>query len=249
MTKIIAHRGASKAAPQNTLAAFKKAKAFGAHGFENDVHYTKDGVIVVCHNYTVEATSNGQGAISEMTFEELRKLDFGSYFSPEFAGEKIPTLAEFYEVGKGLDILNVEIKTPLDNNLSIVKGVIDMAKECGVFDSLLISSFNEGVLREARRLDDHVMTGVLYDPRCEIAEKVMPDPFGFAKDVGATHLHPVFLLVDDEYIERAHELGFKVNVWTPNQDYVIKTFLEWGCDGLITDVPDLALKVLNDFTA
>ena len=110
MTKIIAHRGASKAAPQNTLAAFKKAKAMGAHGFENDVHLTKDGVIVVCHNPTIDATSNGTGAICDMTLEELRQYDFGSYFSPEFAGEKIPTL-KFYEVAQGLEIVNVEIKT------------------------------------------------------------------------------------------------------------------------------------------
>lgn len=248
MTKIIAHRGASKAAPQNTLAAFKKAKAMGAHGFENDVHLTKDGVIVVCHNPTIDATSNGTGAICDMTFEELRQYDFGSYFSPEFAGEKIPTLREFYEVAQGLEIVNVEIKKPANNDLSIVKGVIDLAKECGCYENLLISSFSEEVLKEARRLDDKVMTGVLYDPVCEIAAKVIPDPIGYAKSVGATHLHPVFLIVDEDFIEEAHKNDLKVNAWTINTDYVIKTFIEWGYDGIITDVPDLALKILNDFS-
>ncbi len=96
MTKIIAHRGANKVAPQNTMPAFIKAKEMGAHGFENDVHYTKDGYIVICHNYSIDETSDGSGLILDMTLEELRKYDFGSYFSPAFAGTRIPTLDEFF---------------------------------------------------------------------------------------------------------------------------------------------------------
>jgi glycerophosphoryl diester phosphodiesterase len=91
VTKIISHRGANKYAPQNTIPAFQKALEFNVEGFENDVHVTKDGVVVVCHNYTIDETSNGKGKIADYTFEELRKFDFGSYFSEEFAGTKIPS--------------------------------------------------------------------------------------------------------------------------------------------------------------
>ena len=110
MSKIIAHRGASKAAPQNTIPAFKKGIEFGCDGFENDVHLTKDGVIVVCHNYEIDETSNGSGLIADMTFEQLRQYDFGSYFDPSFAGTRIPTLDEFLELCSNVEIINIEIK-------------------------------------------------------------------------------------------------------------------------------------------
>ena len=98
MTKILAHRGANKHAPQNTIPAFLKAIELGADGVENDVHLTKDGELVICHNYTIDETSDGKGNISDYTLEELKKFDFGSYFSPDFAGTKIPTLHEFLEI-------------------------------------------------------------------------------------------------------------------------------------------------------
>ena len=107
MTKIIAHRGANRYAPQNTMPAFNKAIELGIDGFENDVHLTKDGYIVVCHNYTVDETSNGTGTITEMTLDELRALDFGVYFCSDFKGTKIPLLSEFFEICKGIEKINV----------------------------------------------------------------------------------------------------------------------------------------------
>ena len=112
MTKILAHRGANKHAPQNTIPAFLKAIELGADGVENDVHLTKDGELVICHNYTIDETSDGKGNISDYTLEELKKFDFGSYFSPDFAGTKIPTLHEFLEIADPFSIINVEIKSP-----------------------------------------------------------------------------------------------------------------------------------------
>ena len=78
---IISHRGANKYAPQNTLPAFKRALEIGTDGFETDVHLTKDGKVVLCHNYTIDETSNGKGAITDMVLDELKRYDFGSYFS------------------------------------------------------------------------------------------------------------------------------------------------------------------------
>ncbi len=104
VTKIISHRGANRYAPQNTLPAFEKSIQLGVDGFETDVHMTRDGIPVICHNYTIEDTSNGMGSISTYTLDELKKFDFGSYFDPAFTGTRIPTLDEFLDLTAKSDI-------------------------------------------------------------------------------------------------------------------------------------------------
>lgn len=244
MAKIIAHRGASKAAPQNTIAAFKMAREMECDGFECDVHMTKDGHVVICHNYDIDETSNGTGLIRKMTFNELRAFDFGSYFNDEFTGEKIPALEEFYETAKGLSVINMEIKPPIDKNLAIVGKTLEMAEECGVLDNILISSFSDEVLIESKRLYPTVHTGLLYDPNSEIIDKIFDDPFSFAKSLGCDALHPVYFYIDEDYIEEAHKNKLAVNAWTCNTKRVIEALIGLGCDGLITDVPDFARQIL-----
>lgn len=244
MAKIIAHRGANKVAPQNTVAAFKRAREMKCDGFECDVHMTKDGYAVICHNYDIDETSNGTGFIRDMTLSEFRSYDFGSYFSSDFIGEKAPTLEELYETAKGLEVINIEIKPPLDKNLAVVGKTLEMAENHGLLDSILISSFSDEVLIESKRLYPSVPTGLLYDPNSEIIEKIFDDPFSFAESIGCSALHPAFFYIDEDYIEEAHEKGFIVNAWTCNTERVIKTLIDLGCDGLITDVPDFARQIL-----
>ena len=98
MTKILAHRGANKHAPQNTIPAFLKAIELGADGVENDVHLTKDGELVICHNYTIDETSDGKGNISDYTLEELKKFDFGSYFPLILQERKSPLCMNFWRL-------------------------------------------------------------------------------------------------------------------------------------------------------
>ena len=100
MPLVLAHRGANKVAPQNTIPAFKKAIEFNADGLETDVHLSKDGHIVICHNYTIDETSNGVGRVDEMTLLELKNFDFGSYFSDDFKGVSLPTLPELLDLTK-----------------------------------------------------------------------------------------------------------------------------------------------------
>ncbi len=244
MAKIIAHRGASKQAPQNTVAAFSLAREMKCDGFECDVHLTKDGHAVICHDHNIDETSNGTGYIKDMTLDELRSFDFGSYFSDEFVGEKIPTLEEFYETAKGLDVINIEIKPPLDKNLAVVGKTLEMAKEFGILDNLLISSFSDEVLIESKKLFPLVPTGLLYDPNSEKIDEIFDDPFSFAEHLQCNALHPVYFYIDEEYIQTAHEKGFIVNAWTCNSKHVIQTLISLGCDGIITDVPDFARQIL-----
>ena len=119
---VIAHRGANRYAPQNTMPAFERAVQLGADGFETDVHLTKDGLPVIIHNHTINETSNGMGSVASYTFDELRKLDFGSYYSPQFKGTQIPSLDEFLELSKEADIevMNIELKGPKNKSTDVV---------------------------------------------------------------------------------------------------------------------------------
>ncbi len=248
MAQIIAHRGASKKAPQNTLSAFRLAREMKCDGFEFDLHLTKDGYVVICHNYDIDETSNGSGLIREMNYEKLRSYDFGSYFNESFRGEKIPSLDEVLEISKGLDILDIEIKPPLDENLEIVEKTLMHVEKSGLIDKLLVSSFSDEVLLEVKRLRKSVPTGLLYDPNSEIIDKIFDNPFRFAKGLGCDALHPVYFYVDEDYIQEAHENGLTVNAWTCNRENVINTLIEFDCDGIITDVPDLAFRLNKEMS-
>ncbi|MCR5040893.1 MAG: glycerophosphodiester phosphodiesterase [Clostridia bacterium] len=247
MVKVIAHRGANKLAPQNTLPAFRLARELGCDGFENDTHFTKDRQVVVCHNYDIDKTSNGKGFIKDMTLDELRSYDFGSYFSPEYAGTRIPTLDEFFEVAKGLEIINVEIKRPIDGDLSIVDATIEGAKKWGVLENLLISSFDPACLDRAAEYEPACKTAVLYDMTKPEFYTIIDDPAGFASKHGCFAIHPIYVTVDRHTVERAHELGLKVNPWTVDSDEAILAMAYLGCDGVITDVCGRATELLRPF--
>lgn len=243
MIKVIAHRGASKVAPQNTVPAFAKAREFDCDGFENDVHLTKDGHVVVCHNYEIDETSNGTGNIRDMTLEQLRTYDFGSYFDEAFIGTKIPTLDEFLEQCRGLSIINIEIKTPLDGDMSIVSKTIDAAKAAGLFDSLLISSFSDDVLIECKKHEPQVKTGLLYSPNNDNIDAIDADPVAYVSRLGCDAVHPYFLMVDEDYINGFHKAGIIVNPWTVDAENAIAALRDADCDGVITNVPDVARKL------
>ncbi len=238
MAKIIAHRGANKLAPQNTKAAFKKALEIGVDGFENDVHLTKDGHIVICHNYTVDETSNGSGLISEMTFKELRNLDFGSYFSEEFKGEKIMTLAEFLEISRDLELINIEIKEPKEKN-NLVSETIKMVQDFSMEDQVILSSFGHDLLKESKEIEPKIRTGGLYALNTPGITEIANDYVGFAKKYNLDALHPFVMFVDEEFIETAHKNNLTVNAWTVNDRDDMHTLSEMGVDGIITDVPEL----------
>lgn len=244
MINIIAHRGARKRAPQNTIPAFQKAIELNADGFENDVHLTKDDVIVICHNYDIDETSTGTGLIRDYTYEQLLSFDFGVKFAPEFAGTKIPRLEEFLALcSKDTKVINIEIKPPQYPNSPIAAMTIDMVKRFGLFDNLLISSFDPQVLIDCKKIDPATKTGLLYEPGEEKCEEVCDDFVAYARKLNVDAVHPFIGFVSEDYIEEAHEAGLLVNPWTVNEDFQIEALVRWGCDGLITDVPDYAREI------
>ena len=246
---VISHRGANKYAPQNTIPAFEKSIEIGVDGFETDLHITKDGHVVICHNYTIDETSDGKGKIAEMTLDELRKHDYGSYFSKKFKDTPIPTINDFLALIENADIevLNIEIKPPKQKNTPIVRKTIEAVKAHGLFDKLLISSFSPEVLREAKRIDPKCKTGFLYAPNSPTTPLVAWRIISYAKSLGCDAVHPHFIFVNKKYFEKAHAAGLKVNVWTVDLPEVIDNMIRWGADGIITNLPDVCNKMMERY--
>ena len=238
---VIAHRGANKYAPQNTLAAFKKAYELGCDGFETDVHITKDGKVVICHNYTIDETSTGKGKVADMTLDELKGYDFGSYYSKKFEGTEIPTLDEFLSFVETTDIsvLNIEIKSPKEAETAIVKETIKAVKGHNLFDRLLISSFDPKLLIEAKMIDSKCKTGFLYSLKSPTLLQMAWRQLRFTKSIGCDAVHPHHVFVNKKFVEDAHNMGIKVNPWTVDGVFTIDRLLKIGCDGIITDLPDV----------
>lgn len=250
--KIIAHRGANRYAPQNTIPAFEKALELRADGTETDVHSTKDGYIVICHNDTVDEMSNGTGAIGDFMLEDIRKLDFGSKFSKDFAGTPLPTLEEYLECmqkGESLEIMNIEIKPSKYDRADIVKKTIDAVKAYGLFDKLLISSFDYKMLIEAKKYEPACRVAYLHPIYAQMLTGWFFRPIRLAKKIGCYAMHPHHGFISKSYVEKAHKAGMKVNVWTVDEEKDVIAALEKGVDGIITDCPDYVESVVDKYLA
>ena len=236
MTQIWAHRGASRAAPENTIAAFTAAVAFGADGVELDVQRTRDGQLVVCSDERIDRTSSGHGWVRDMTLAELHRYDF-SYGRTDFAGARIPTLVEVLTAldGTGLS-LNVELKNSTVPYPGMEDEVVELVEQAGWGDRVIYSSFNHASMRVMAQMGKHV--GLLYDA-------VLWKPARYALGLGASALHPSWKTVatDPRMVRKARKKGLAVNVWTLDRPEQVRAALALGVDAIITNTPDVALSV------
>lgn len=157
---VIAHRGSREKAPENTMAAFEKALEDGADAIELDVQLSKDGEYVVIHDSTLDRTTNGKGKVSDYTLAELKELDAGSWFGPEFAGEKIPTLRESLTWAKGKINIDVEVKKTQATEQSS-SGLMSVIEETGMKNQVAITSFDRDFVEETEASYPEIQTGVL----------------------------------------------------------------------------------------
>jgi glycerophosphoryl diester phosphodiesterase len=237
---IIAHRGASKKAPENTMPAFKKAVELGAGGIELDVQLSSDGHLVVIHDEKVDRTSNGKGLVRDKTLAELRSLDFGGWFSEEFEGTGIPLLEEVFELYSGWDgMLNIEIKNGPVFYPGIEKAVADAMRNAGMTGRTIVSSFNHYSLVEIRSLDSGIRTAPLY-------MEGLYEPWVYARHIGAEAIHPLFYNIVPEVMKGCIANGIAVNPFTVDEPGYIKMIAAAGVSGIITNVPDTALKIINE---
>lgn len=161
---IIAHRGVSLSAPENTGPAFQAAVDMGLGGVETDVQLTRDGKTVLHHNYTVDACSNGSGAVYRLEYEQLRALDFGAYRGEQWRGTKIPNLQEFWAIVHSLPIVNIELKAPVDRGIPYVETVLDSLQQFDRTDNVIISAFDHNLLRRVKELCPSIAVGLLTLP-------------------------------------------------------------------------------------
>ena len=238
----IGHRGASAAAPQNTLAAFRQAIEFGADGVELDVHLSKDGAVVVIHDFTLDKTTDGTGRVSQKTLAQLKALDAGVKFSPQFAGERIPTLSQVFDALEGKLLVNVELKAPLGSaNTALVVPVLDVVRKHGMEKRVLFSSFNVHVLGGMKKLAPHIPAGVLYAPDSPVyARHAWLDPFEPHEA-----RNPHFSMVTRPIVRWCHARGLQVNVWTVDAPDEMQRLIVADVDAIITNKPDVLRGVLK----
>jgi len=238
-TRIFAHRGSSKAAPENTMAAFQKALEEKAEGLEIDVHLTRDGEMVVLHDEWVDRTTDGSGWVRDFALEELKRLDNGRWFSSRFEGQRIPTLDEVLEwiLDTGLH-LNIELKNNRVPYPGMEEEVIRLVERFAMEERVIISSFHHDSLMHVRKFRPKWRIGLLYD-------SAMSEPWLYAKRMGADAIHPHYSVVDDEAVRLCHDHGIHVRPYTVDDPALMERFLMLQVDAIITNVPD-RLKRLRD---
>ena len=234
---LIAHRGGSLEAPENTLAAFQHAIRVGAQYVELDVQMSSDGALVVIHDDTLDRTTSGSGPVGALTFEQLRRLDAGSHFGPQFKGEPIPTLREVLDLCVEASVgVVIELKSPhlypgMVEKVAALLGEIWMRGA----ENLWCISFDHDSIRQLRALDPTVPLGYLYEPHEQ--QFVHPDDIvqAYCPYYRTALAHPA-------QVARAHELGKLVFVYTVDEEEDVRRLTASGVDGMVTDRPGSLMK-------
>jgi glycerophosphoryl diester phosphodiesterase len=233
----IAHRGASGYAPENTLAAFRRATALGVTFIETDLHLTRDAHFVALHDETVDRTTTGQGPIQTLTLAEVRRLDAGSWFGSEFMGERVPTLVEILEFARKHDVVfYLELKP--NGFWGGEHALIGALREAGQIARVVIISFEPGILEGLRRLEPTLMTGLLIDH--QIGEALRK-----TNEIGARQIAIRGDLVTPNFLLEAHKRDLQVVCWTINNPAHMRMLVSAGVDGIMSDYPDRLLSAVK----
>jgi glycerophosphoryl diester phosphodiesterase len=238
---VIAHRGASGHAPENTLAAFERAVQLGAGFIETDLHLTRDARFVAIHDSTLERTTNGAGAIHDFTLAQLRELDAGKWFDREFMDERIPTLEEVLKFSQEHDVVfYLEVK--YDAAWGMHHALVAALQSTQSAARTVVISFDPSTLMAVHKLDASLMLGLL-------VEKASPDAVTAAVNVGARQLCPATSLATAEFVKKTHESDLLVAAWTANSPKDMRAMLSAGVDGIMTDFPDRLRATIEDTVA
>ena len=235
---VIAHRGASGNAPENTLAAFERAVALGAGFIETDLHLTRDSRFVVIHDPTLERTTNGHGNVRDITLAEIRKLDAGMWFDREFMGQQVPTLEEVLEFGAKHDVIfYLELK--YEAAWGMHHSLMGALQKSGAAARSIVISSSESTLAALRQVDSAAMMGLIF-------EEANQDYAKAGIELGVRQLCPKFDLVSSETVEAAHRLDLQVATWTVDDVPTMHAMIEAKVDGIMTNFPDRLQAVLED---
>jgi glycerophosphoryl diester phosphodiesterase len=254
---VYAHRGGSALRPENTLESFEHGLSLGADGLELDVHLSRDGIVVVHHDETLERTTNGRGRVADYTAEELGRLDAGFWFRPATAHAPDPDACPFRGRGIGIprlgDVLSrfrgarfiIELKT---TDTELAHRTIAAVRAADAVDRVALGSFSWRALHAARRYEPRIATGASREEaRWALYRSWIGWPLGtptyrefqVPERAGAT------TIISPRFIAYAHRAGLPVKVWTVNDPDDMQRLIRWGVDALISDRPDLAVAAIR----
>jgi glycerophosphoryl diester phosphodiesterase len=248
--KIIAHRGASGACPENTLSAIKKAIDIGVDAIEIDVRLSADGEVFVMHDAKINRTTNSKGLIRRLNAEYLRNLDAGSWFGPEFKGERIPTLRQVIETCKGKVELLIEVKSAQRSRYPLmIEKIHQLLDQYNAFDFIKVQSFDSTILDLFHAKDQRFRisklivynvgigekTKLYYDEKIRRGDLLSIE---YLEGINTSHLY-----ANRKLIKRIHDANKEIYCWTANQQRTMKRLIRLEVDGIITNYPD-KLKLL-----
>jgi glycerophosphoryl diester phosphodiesterase len=232
---VIAHRGASSYAPENTFAAFDLAIRMGVQHIELDVEATSDGHIVVIHDDTLDRTTDGSGPVTSHTLAALQALDAGSWFGTTFAGERIPTFTEVLSRYKGRVHIHTEIK---GRSTYLSHRTADLVQQHGMGDQVTITSFQKARLEETRAYAPQLATGWLVP---EVGDAVLTQ----ARNIGLRQICPRANMVTADLVNRLHAEGFVVRAWGVATEALMQQVVHAGADGMTVNFPDKLIAYLS----
>lgn len=243
---VIGHRGNSGNAPANTMEAIRQAIDIGVDMIEIDIRLTKDRVPVLIHNDTVDETTDGKGLVSEMSFDQIRKLDAGSWKDIKYKGEKIPSLMEVLDYSKGKIYLSIDLKDE-----SAIPEMIKAIQSADMVDNVVICGCVESQAKAIWQIDENLSVLLNTDPDLDRLAK-MDDKSEFIKEYirrACKERFPVlnvnYKFVTDELIYKAHLRGLSVWTWTVDKEEDITRLIEMGVDGMYSNYPERVMKALE----
>ncbi|WP_139489635.1 glycerophosphodiester phosphodiesterase [Brevibacillus dissolubilis] len=236
---IYAHRGASGNYPENTMNAFRAAVEQGADGIEIDVQLTRDGEPVVIHDHNLDRTTTGKGSVQAHTLKEIRKLNAGRWFDPSLRQVRVPHLVEVLSLIQTTRVkLIIELKNFVVAQPGLEEITVDLINHFKVRDLVTISSFNYNSLQQVKVLNPLQKTAMLYFGNLQT-------PWQVAKQYHADEIHAPHAQLTPALVEDCQKHATTIVAWTVNERADLERVIRMGVDGVITDFPHLAKKIVK----
>lgn len=263
--RVIAHRGASSVAPENTLPAFRLAIEAGAEMIETDAHLTRDGMISLIHDDDLRRTTNCNGSISTMRSSALAACDAGYWFVPpgerrhpfRGLGLKVPSMIDLLDLieSSGCDVvLNIEIKRSIDEfaadrTIRLAQRLVDMISSRNMTNQVLLSSFDRDAIDHVKAIAPTIRTAYIFGPHGDIHTQI-----AYARARRHDAIHPHHAAIGNgssarRIVDVVHDAGLEINVWTVNEPQRMQEVASAGVDGIITDDPVRLREVLERWAA
>jgi glycerophosphoryl diester phosphodiesterase len=239
---VTSHAACKGHAPENTLAGIEAAMRLGADAIEIDVHCTSDRVPVLLHDESVERTTDGAGNIHEMALAEAQRLDAGTrQFAPQFAGARIPTLAEVLALTRGKALLQIEVKQP-----GIEQEVAAAVREAGAIGDCEVHSFFPQVVQRLRQVEPRMAAALLTDGRRIVDWQEF---FGFVLSLNAQGVSVHYGATTPERVRQGQRRSLTFMVWTVDDEADVRAMCAAGADSICSDFPDLVRRVVDEISA